>query len=60
MTQIFHLDGQVTVSVFTVSVAGVATSGRLCVTLIDQSVAAGVPTDRVIGDATYDLGAWPR
>ena len=60
MAQVFHLDGQVTMSFFTVSVGGAATSGRLCVTLIDQSVAAGVPTDRVIGDAVYDLGAWPR
>jgi hypothetical protein len=60
MPQIFHLDGQVTLSLFTVSVGQVAASGRLCATLIDQNVTNGVPTDRVIGTTTYDLGAWPR
>jgi hypothetical protein len=60
MPQIFHLDGQVTLSLFTVSVGQVAASGRVCATLIDQNVTNGVPTDRVIGNTTYDLGAWPR
>jgi hypothetical protein len=60
MAQPFHLDGQVTVSVFTVSVGGGPASGRLCATLIDESVTSGVPTDNVIGDATYDLSAWPQ
>jgi hypothetical protein len=60
MPEMFHLDGQVTVSLFTVTVAGAAASGRLCATLIDQTVTNGVPTDRVIGTTTYDLAAWPR
>jgi prepilin-type N-terminal cleavage/methylation domain-containing protein len=60
MPQLFHMDGQVTVSLFTVSIGGVPASGRLCATLIDQSVTGGVPTDRVIGESTYDLTAWPR
>ena len=59
-SQPFHLDGQVTVSLFTLTVGGVAASGRLCATLIDHAVSGGVPNDRVLGQATYDLGAWPR
>jgi hypothetical protein len=56
----FHLDGQVTVSLFTSTVGGTAASGRLCATLKDRAVANGIPTDRVIGTATYNLANWPR
>jgi prepilin-type N-terminal cleavage/methylation domain-containing protein len=59
LPQLLHLDGQATVSLFTVTVGGVAASGRLCATLIDRTVADGTPTDRVLGAATYSLGAWP-
>jgi prepilin-type N-terminal cleavage/methylation domain-containing protein len=60
MPQLFHLDGQVTLSLFTATVGGMAGSGRLCATLIDRTVSGGVATNRVIGSATYDLSNWPR
>jgi len=60
MPYLFHLDGQATLSLFTVSIGGAPAAGRLCATLIEQSVTNGVPTDRLLGDATYDLSAWPR
>lgn len=60
LPQPYHLDGQVTLSLFTASVGGSAGSGRLCATLIDRSVSGGIPTDTVIGSATYDLASWPR
>ena len=60
LPQPYHLDGQVTLSLFTSSVGGQAASGRLCATLIDRAAAGGIPTDTVIGTATYDLASWPR
>ena len=60
LAQAYHLDGQVTLSLFTATVGGQAGSGRLCATLIDRGVADGMPTDTVIGTATYDLASWPR
>ena len=60
LPQLFHLDGQVTVSLFTATLGGVSASGRLCATLIDRTAEAGIPSDRVIGEATYDLALWPR
>jgi prepilin-type N-terminal cleavage/methylation domain-containing protein len=59
MTSTYHLDGQVTLSLFTATLGGVSGSGRLCATVIDRSVSDGVPTDRVIGSAVYDLSSWP-
>ena len=60
LPQIFHLDGQVTVSLFTSTLAGASASGRLCATLVDRTAEGGIPSDRVIGEATYDLSQWPR
>ncbi len=60
LPQVFHLDGQVTVSLFTATLGGVGASGRLCATLIDRTIEGGVPSDREIGTATYDLASWPR
>jgi prepilin-type N-terminal cleavage/methylation domain-containing protein len=59
MPQIYQLDGQVTVSLFTSALGGVSGSGRLCATLVDRAVSEGVPTDRVLGSAVYDLPSWP-
>ena len=28
--------------------------------LVDRAVTGGVPADRVLGSAVYDLGSWPR
>ncbi len=60
LPQLFHLDGQVTVSLFTATLAGASASGRLCATLVDRTAEGGIPSDRVIGEATYDLSQWPR
>ena len=59
MPQIYQLDGQVTVSLFTSALGGVSGSGRLCATLVDRAVSEGMPTDRVLGSAVYDLPSWP-
>jgi hypothetical protein len=59
MPQIYLLDGQVTLSLFTSMMGGTSGSGRLCATLVDRSVTDGVPTDRVLGAAVYDLPSWP-
>lgn len=60
MPQVYQLDGMVTVSLFTSTLAGASGSGRLCATLVDREVTAGVPADRVLGSAVYDLPNWPR
>jgi prepilin-type N-terminal cleavage/methylation domain-containing protein len=59
MPVVYHLDGQVTLSLFTSTLAGASGSGRLCATLIDRTVTSGVPSDRVIGSAVYSLPSWP-
>jgi prepilin-type N-terminal cleavage/methylation domain-containing protein len=59
MPQIYQLDGQVTLSLFTSMMGGTSGSGRLCATLVDRAVADGMPTDRVLGSAVYDLPNWP-
>ena len=59
LAQPFTLGGLVTVSLFTTTVGGVPTDGRVCVSLIDRQTAAGVPTDRVLGTGLYDLSSWP-
>jgi prepilin-type N-terminal cleavage/methylation domain-containing protein len=59
MPRIYQLDGQVTLSLFTSMMGGTSGSGRLCATLVDRAVASGVPTDRVLGAAVYDLPSWP-
>lgn len=58
-TSAFNLSGQVTVSMFTTTMGGAAGRGVVCATLIDRSVASGVPTDTVLGTSTFDLAAWP-
>jgi prepilin-type N-terminal cleavage/methylation domain-containing protein len=58
-TSPFTLDGPVTVSIFTTTVAGAAGRGFVCATLLDRTVSAGVPTDTALGSTTYDLAAWP-
>jgi prepilin-type N-terminal cleavage/methylation domain-containing protein len=59
MPQIYQLDGQVTLSLFTSTLGGASGSGRLCATLVDRAVTDGMPTDRAIGAAVYDLANWP-
>jgi prepilin-type N-terminal cleavage/methylation domain-containing protein len=59
LPHLFQLDGQVTISVFTATMGAMPGSGRLCATLIDRTVSEGVPSDRVLGSAVYDLAAWP-
>jgi prepilin-type N-terminal cleavage/methylation domain-containing protein len=59
MSQVYQLDGQVTLSLFTSTLGGVSGSGRLCATLVDRAVTDGVPTDRALGSAVYDLPGWP-
>jgi prepilin-type N-terminal cleavage/methylation domain-containing protein len=59
MPQQYQLDGQVTISLFTSMLGGTSGSGRLCATLLDRAVTGGVPADRVLGSAMYDLGSWP-
>jgi prepilin-type N-terminal cleavage/methylation domain-containing protein len=58
-TSPFTIDGPVTVSIFTTTVAGAAGRGFVCATLLDRTVSAGVPTDTALGSTTYDLAAWP-
>lgn len=58
-TSPFTIDGPVTVSIFTTTVAGVAGRGFICATLLDRTVTAGVPTDTALGSTSYDLAAWP-
>jgi prepilin-type N-terminal cleavage/methylation domain-containing protein len=60
MPQPYHLDGQVTASLFTSTLGGTSGNGRICATLVDRAVTGGVPADRVLGSAVYDLGSWPR
>jgi prepilin-type N-terminal cleavage/methylation domain-containing protein len=60
LPQLFHLDKQVTLSLFTATVGGMSSAGRLCATLVDRVTEGGMPSDRVIGTVTYDLASWPR
>ena len=59
MPQTYQLDGQVTLSLFTATLGGASGNGRLCATLVDRAVSEGVPTDRALGSAVYDLPSWP-
>jgi hypothetical protein len=59
LPKLFHLSRLVTLSLFTVSLGGATGAGKLCATLIDRQVTAGVPTDRVLGTGIYDLSTWP-
>jgi len=59
LPKLFHLSRLVTLSLFTVSLGGATGTGKLCATLIDRQVTAGVPTDRVLGTGIYDLSTWP-
>jgi prepilin-type N-terminal cleavage/methylation domain-containing protein len=55
----FNLDGIVTLSLFTETLGGASGRGFICATLVDRSVASGVPTDTTIGSTTFDLASWP-
>jgi prepilin-type N-terminal cleavage/methylation domain-containing protein len=59
LTQTFHLNGLATLSLFTVSLGGTSGPRKLCATLIDREVTSGMPTDRTLGSAVYDLSSWP-
>jgi len=59
LPQAFHLDGQVTISLFTATVGGASGTGRLCATLLDRDMSNGVPSDQMLGAAVYDLASWP-
>jgi hypothetical protein len=58
-TQLFHLRGLVTLSMFTSSVGGTTGDGKLCATIVDRATVDGMPSDRVLGSAVYDLPSWP-
>ena len=58
-TSAFNLKGRVTLSIFTTTVGGVSGRGFLCATLIDRQIFSGLPSDRVLGTATYDVSNWP-
>jgi prepilin-type N-terminal cleavage/methylation domain-containing protein len=55
----FHLSGQVTMSLFTTTIGGVAGRGVLCASLVDRQVVNGVRQDRALGSFVYDLASWP-
>jgi len=55
----FHLSGQVTLSLFTTTIGGVAGRGVVCASLVDRQVSSGVPQDRLLGSFLYDLASWP-
>jgi prepilin-type N-terminal cleavage/methylation domain-containing protein len=55
----FHLSGQVTLSLFTTTIGGVAGRGVVCASLVDRQVSSGVPQDRLLGSFLYDLANWP-
>jgi hypothetical protein len=58
-TSAFNLKGRVTLSMFTTTVGGVSGRGFLCATLIERQIFSGLPSDRVLGTATYDVNNWP-
>jgi hypothetical protein len=55
----FHLTGQVTMSLFTATIGGVAGRGMVCASLIDRQVSNGSRQDRALGSFVYDLASWP-
>jgi prepilin-type N-terminal cleavage/methylation domain-containing protein len=56
----FNLDGKATVSIFTETMGGASGRGLICATVIDRAVSGGgVPTDTVLGGATFGLASWP-
>jgi hypothetical protein len=58
-TSAFNLKGRVTLSVYTTTVGGVSGRGYLCATLLDRQIFSGLPSDRTLGTATYDVSNWP-
>jgi hypothetical protein len=59
LSKTFHLNRLATISLFTVSLGGTGGPRKLCATLLDREVTSGVPTDRMLGSAVYDLSSWP-
>jgi prepilin-type N-terminal cleavage/methylation domain-containing protein len=55
----FHLDGQVTMSLFASTIGGAAGRGVVCASLVDRQVVNGVQRDRALGSFGYDLASWP-
>ncbi len=58
-TSAFNLKGRVTLSMFSTTVGGVSGRGFLCATLLERQIFSGLPSDRVLGTATYDVSNWP-
>jgi hypothetical protein len=59
-TQMFRLNGLVTLSLFTSTVGGAAGGGKLCATVVDRDTVDGVPADRILGSTVYYLASWPQ
>jgi prepilin-type N-terminal cleavage/methylation domain-containing protein len=55
----FHLDGQVTMSLFTSTIGGAAGRGVVCASLVDRQLVNGVRQDRALGSFVYDVSSWP-
>jgi prepilin-type N-terminal cleavage/methylation domain-containing protein len=55
----FHLDGQVTMSLFTSTIGGAAGRGVVCASLVDRQLVSGVRQDRALGSFVYDVSSWP-
>jgi hypothetical protein len=56
----FHLSGQVTMSLFTTTIGGVAGRGVVCASLVDREVVNGSRQDRALGSSVYELSSWPN
>jgi prepilin-type N-terminal cleavage/methylation domain-containing protein len=56
----FHLSGQVTMSLFTTTIGGVAGRGVVCASLVDREVVNGARQDRALGSFVYDSSSWPN
>jgi prepilin-type N-terminal cleavage/methylation domain-containing protein len=55
----FHLSGQVTMSLYTTTIAAAAGRGVMCASLVDRQVVNGARQDRALGSFAYDLPNWP-
>jgi hypothetical protein len=55
----FHLDGQVTMSLFTTTIGTAAGRGVVCASLVDRQVVNGARQDRALGSFVYDVSSWP-
>jgi prepilin-type N-terminal cleavage/methylation domain-containing protein len=55
----FHLNGQVTLSLFATTIGGASGRGAVCASLVDRQVSSGVPQDHLLGSFLYDISTWP-